>query len=216
MAGARGGQNDDLLPSTYLLLYLYFLSNRSPTQILFFKKGARSLPSIFQKSTIFYSFRPQVAYSIAVEHSTDLKLSMPTSAGDQKRGLARYFEPERRHGPTIEYQAMPSLRDVAHDEWVYTFTIIQQLEIPSARSWAAPVRVTGTVWKKGGTARPSRTYHTCRVTLPQSARRAAVLGQPSGLQLYRLELNWMETLEHFKCEVMKDPTGLWPLFHPIL
>jgi hypothetical protein len=58
----------------------------------------------------------------------------------------------------LEYQAMPSLRDVAHDGWLFTFTIKQQLEIPSARSWAAPVRATGTVQKKaGGTACPSRT-----------------------------------------------------------
>jgi hypothetical protein len=44
----------------------------------------------------------------------------------------------------LEYQALPSLRDVAHDGWLCTFTIKQQLKIPSARSWAAPVRATGT------------------------------------------------------------------------
>jgi hypothetical protein len=58
----------------------------------------------------------------------------------------------------LEYQAMPSLPDVAHDGWLCTFTMSQQLEIPSARNWAAPVRAAVTVRKKaGGTARPSRT-----------------------------------------------------------
>jgi hypothetical protein len=40
---------------------------------------------------------------------------------------------------------MPSLRDVAHDGRLCTFTIYQQLEIPLARSWAALVRATGNV-----------------------------------------------------------------------
>jgi hypothetical protein len=42
---------------------------------------------------------------------------------------------------------------------VYTSTVYQQLEIPSARSWAAPVRATEKVrYKKaGGTARQSHT-----------------------------------------------------------
>jgi hypothetical protein len=46
----------------------------------------------------------------------------------------------------LEYQAMPSLLclPVAHG-WLCTFNIEQQLEIPSARSWAAPVRTTSTV-----------------------------------------------------------------------
>jgi hypothetical protein len=29
--------------------------------------------------------------------------------------------------------------------WLCTFTVLQQLEIPSARSWVAPVRKIGTV-----------------------------------------------------------------------
>ncbi len=33
----------------------------------------------------------------------------------------------------IEYQAMPSLRDLAHDGWLCTFTVKQKLEITSAR-----------------------------------------------------------------------------------
>ncbi len=55
---------------------------------------------------------------------------------------------------------MPSVHDVAHDGWLWmcTFTMSQQLEILSARNWAAPVRATVTVRKKaGGTALPSRT-----------------------------------------------------------
>jgi hypothetical protein len=41
----------------------------------------------------------------------------------------------------VEYQAVPSVSDVAHVGWLctYTFTILQQLEIPSACSWAASV-----------------------------------------------------------------------------
>ncbi len=48
----------------------------------------------------------------------------------------------------LEYRAMPSLRDIGHDGGLYTFTIKQQLEIPSARNCAAPVRETGTVRKR--------------------------------------------------------------------
>jgi hypothetical protein len=50
----------------------------------------------------------------------------------------------------LEYHAMHSLRDLAHDGWLCTFTLQQQLEIPSAHSWAAPVRACGM-------DRPSRT-----------------------------------------------------------
>jgi hypothetical protein len=44
---------------------------------------------------------------------------------------------------------MPSLRDVAHDRWLCTgtFTMQQQL-MPSACSWAAPVRANSTVRKR--------------------------------------------------------------------
>ncbi len=55
----------------------------------------------------------------------------------------------------LEYQAMPSLRDVAHDRWMCTLAIKQQLEIPSARSLAATVRATDTVGRRYG---PSITY----------------------------------------------------------
>jgi hypothetical protein len=69
----------------------------------------------------------------------------------------------------IEYQTMPSLHDIAHDGLLLTFTILrQQLEIPSARSWPAPVRITGTVRKRLA-VRPVHQNHTCRVTLLQPA-----------------------------------------------
>jgi hypothetical protein len=41
---------------------------------------ARPLILVFWKSSTFYSFRPKVGYLIDVEHSTDLQVSMPTSA----------------------------------------------------------------------------------------------------------------------------------------
>jgi hypothetical protein len=52
---------------------------------------------------------------------------------------------------------MPSLRDEAHDGWLCTSALKQQLEIASARSWEAPVRATGTVLKRL-TDGPSITY----------------------------------------------------------
>jgi hypothetical protein len=60
---------------------------------------------------------------------------------------------------------------------------IQQLEIPTARSWAAPARATGTVRKRQA-IRPVDHVQilTCRVNLLQPARRAAVLGLPSSLR----------------------------------
>jgi hypothetical protein len=50
----------------------------------------------------------------------------------------------------------------------------------AARSWAAPVRATGTVRKRQA-VRPVHHMknHTCQVTLLQPARQYAVLGQPS-------------------------------------
>jgi hypothetical protein len=64
----------------------------------------------------------------------------------------------------LEYQAMPSLRDVAHDGWLCTFTKEQQLEMPSARSWAAPVGTTGTVRKRQAVRPVHRVQnHTGRV-----------------------------------------------------
>jgi hypothetical protein len=84
----------------------------------------------------------------------------------------------------LEYQAIPSFREVDH-RWLCAFIIEQQLEIPSALSWAAPVRATGTVRKEQALRlRPVRHVqnHTCRVTLLQTARRVAVLSHPSSLR----------------------------------
>ncbi len=85
----------------------------------------------------------------------------------------------------LENQTMPSLRHVAHDGWLCAFTILQQLEIPSSCSWTALVRETGTVRKRQA-ERPVHHVqnHTCRPTLLQRARRAAVLGQPSNLRTH--------------------------------
>ncbi len=83
----------------------------------------------------------------------------------------------------LEYQAMPSFRNKAHDRWLYTVTIWQQLDIPSASSWAAPVRATVAVRKRQLVRSAHGVQnHTCRVTLLQPARRAAVLGQPSSFR----------------------------------
>jgi hypothetical protein len=61
--------------------------------------------------------------------------------------------------------------------------ISSQLEIVSARSWAAPIRVTGTVRKRQAVwPVPYVQNHICRVTLLQPDRRAVVLGQPSSLR----------------------------------
>ncbi len=63
----------------------------------------------------------------------------------------------------------------------YIHTIKQQLEIPSAYSWAAPVRATGTVWKRKRQAVrtiPRVQNQSCWVTLLQLASRAAELGRP--------------------------------------
>ena len=58
-----------------------------------------------------------------------------------------------------EYQAMPSLRDIAQDDrWLCTFTIQQQLEIPSARSLGSSSQGSRYKTEKiGDTAYPSRT-----------------------------------------------------------
>jgi hypothetical protein len=89
--------------------------------------------------------------------------------------------PDRRHGSTKENQAMPSLREVAHDGWLCTYIYIkQQLEILWARSWAAPVR-----YGKGRWRGPSITYKITpagSLSSMQPARQAAVLGQPSSLR----------------------------------
>ncbi len=62
----------------------------------------------------------------------------------------------------LEYQTMPSLREVAHGGWFFTFTIEQQLEVPSARSWEAPVRIAGTVQERQGVICPPSSLSTSR------------------------------------------------------
>ncbi len=95
----------------------------------------------------------------------------------------QYCSIDQREGMgLLEYQAMPSLRDVAHDSGcvhlLYNSSIkIHQLAARQLLS-GQPVR-----YGKGGRSRPVHHVqnHTCRVTLLQPARRAAVLGQPSSL-----------------------------------
>ena len=79
---------------------------------------------------------------------------------------------------------MPSLRDEAHDGWLCTSALKQQLEIASARSWEAPVRATGTVRKRQAVRPVHHNNTSCLVTLLQPARRAAMLGQPSNLRTH--------------------------------
>jgi hypothetical protein len=82
----------------------------------------------------------------------------------------------------LEYQAMPSMRDVAHDGWLCTFLYNSSSKFHQLSAWqplsGQPVRYE----KTGGTVCPSCTNHTCRGTLLQPARRAAVLYQPSSLR----------------------------------
>jgi hypothetical protein len=83
----------------------------------------------------------------------------------------------------LEYYALPSNRDVAHDGWLSTLTI-KQLEILLARIWAAPVRGRYGTETAGGTARPSCTKtHMPGHSPPASSKRAGVLDQPSALCL---------------------------------
>jgi hypothetical protein len=57
-------------------------------------------------------------------------------------------------------------------------------------NWAAPVKATGTVRKRQAVLPvPHVLNHTCRVTLLQPARRAAVLGQPSSLPRHWIPLS---------------------------
>jgi hypothetical protein len=42
----------------------------------------------------------------------------------------------------LEYQHMPSLRDVAHNKWLCIFTIQQQLEIPAGTGIRVPLSGT--------------------------------------------------------------------------
>ncbi len=69
------------------------------------------------------------------------------------------------------------------DGGVHVCTIQHQLKILSAKSWAAPISATGTVRKRQAAWTVHHVQnHTCRVTLLQPAKRAAMLGQPSSLR----------------------------------
>ena len=64
----------------------------------------------------------------------------------------------------LEYQAMPSLREEAHDGWLCTFTLFytgnSSWKFHQLAGWAAPVSATANRYGKenaGGTARLSRT-----------------------------------------------------------
>ncbi len=83
-----------------------------------------------------------------------------------------------------EYQNMSSLRDISHDGWLCTLLYNSRWKL---RQLAAGKLLSGQPvrYQKG------RRYchvvhliqnHTCRVSFLQSARRAAVLGQPSSLR----------------------------------
>ncbi len=77
---------------------------------------------------------------------------------------------------------LPCVTQLVRDGCEYLL-YISSWKFPPARSWAAPVSATGTVQKRQA-VRPVHHVqnHTCRVTLLQPARRAAVLGQPSSLR----------------------------------
>jgi hypothetical protein len=75
----------------------------------------------------------------------------------------------------LEYQAMSSLRDVAHDGWYIYYCI--SVAGNFSQLGAALVRATGTVRKRQAVW----PVHHVQITLLQPARRAAVSGQPSSL-----------------------------------
>ncbi len=84
------------------------------------------------------------------------------------------------------YQAMSSLRNVAHDEWLCTFAKQKQLEAPSARSWAAPVKATGTVRKRQAVHGPSI---TCKITPTGSLSSSQPGGPPAWASLLAFGLS---------------------------
>jgi hypothetical protein len=75
---------------------------------------------------------------------------------------------------TVEYQAMPSLRDIAHDGVQCTVHLVIDQPRPGQVVWS----------NRAGGISAHHTYKItpCWVTLLQSARRAAVLGQSSSLR----------------------------------
>ncbi len=85
---------------------------------------------------------------------------------------------EREGMGLLEYKAMPSLRDISYDGWLWPFT-------GNFISWQLGSSCQGNQYgteKAGGTARPSHTKSYLPVTLLQPARWAAVLCQPFNLR----------------------------------
>jgi hypothetical protein len=82
----------------------------------------------------------------------------------------------------LEHQAMPSLRDVAHDGVLCTLVIDH------------PQSGANGVVGQGRRHGPSITYKItpCWVTLLQQARRAVVLDQPSSL----IRPHWLTPISH--------------------
>jgi hypothetical protein len=107
---------------------------------------------------------------------------------------AQWLWPERMHGSTrvpghafIEWRCSILMTDCCV-LYIYYITAARY-SITVARSFAAPVRATGTVRKRQAVRTVQN--HICRLTLLQPARpakRAAGLGQPSSLRPYWLWL----------------------------
>ncbi len=110
------------------------------------------------------------------------KTGYQTGTAAQQHSLCLSADPARRHGSTrVPGQAL--LAWCSSWRMVVYIYYVRQLEISLAHSWAASVWATGTV-QKGQAVRHHVQYHTCWVALLQTARRAAVLGQPSSLRLH--------------------------------
>jgi hypothetical protein len=63
----------------------------------------------------------------------------------------------------MESRPLDVIRDIGHDGWLCTFIIKQQIEMPSARSWAAPARQG----RRYGLARQAvRTVHHSKQITP--------------------------------------------------
>ncbi len=102
------------------------------------------------------------------------QLLMPPVLGLISRPGNLVGQTQREDMGLLEYQAMPSLRDVAHGGVFCTFSNTSAPD--RGKWWCGPSGQAA--WG------PSITYKItpCCVTLLQPARRAAVLGQPSSLR----------------------------------
>ncbi len=104
--------------------------------------------------------------------------SFPSSAGSDQ-----LFYPLRRHGSTLEYQTMPSLREITHDGWLCTFIFNSSWKF---HQLAAVQLMSGQLVRCGKKQVVWPVHrvqnHTCRVALLQPARRAAELSQLSILR----------------------------------